>query len=204
MQFLLGPSLLVTPVLEPRATTVKGIFPGIGEGTRWYDWYTLQEIRNVNPRENVTMEAPLEHINLHIRGGSILPLQKPGNTTSATRQNPYSLLVAPDTNGYAVGSLYLDDGESLNPSETKMVEFSYIQKHLTVRARGSYYAAAALADITILGLEEKPFYVKLDIGRNTVSNFKTKYSNGVLSIGGLDQYTERGAWESNLDLWLAS
>jgi alpha-glucosidase len=127
-QFLLGPSLLVTPVLEPDARTVKGVFPGIGEGTIWYDWYTLQEVKGVRPQENVTMDAPLEHINLHIRGGSILPLQKPGNTTTATRMNPYNLVIAPDAHGHAIGSLYLDDGESIEPSETKSVEVSVLTR----------------------------------------------------------------------------
>ena len=37
-QFLLGPSLLVTPVLIPNVNSVNGVFPGIGEGTRWYEW----------------------------------------------------------------------------------------------------------------------------------------------------------------------
>lgn len=32
-QFLLGPSILVSPVLVPNADTVQGVFPGIGEGT---------------------------------------------------------------------------------------------------------------------------------------------------------------------------
>lgn len=33
-QFMSGPALLVTPVLEPNVSTVKGVFPGIGMGTR--------------------------------------------------------------------------------------------------------------------------------------------------------------------------
>jgi alpha-glucosidase len=121
-QFLLGPSILVTPVLEPKARAVRGVFPGIEKGTRWYDWYTLREVKGVRPQENVTMDAPIEHINLHIRGGTILPLQEPGNTTSATRINPYNLVIAPDDHGKATGSLYLDDGESIEPNETKIVE----------------------------------------------------------------------------------
>jgi len=69
-QFLLGPSILVTPVLTPNVEIVKGVFPGIGQGERWYDWYTLQEVQ-AQPGENVTLSAPLEHINVHVRGGSI-------------------------------------------------------------------------------------------------------------------------------------
>lgn len=124
-QFMLGPSLLVTPVLEPNVESVKGVFPGIAEGTKWYDWYTLQPVE-AQSGENVTLDAPLTHINVHVKGGSILPLQAPGNTTTTTRGNPYSLLVAPDVDGYASGSLYLDDGYSLEPNATKLVQVWHI------------------------------------------------------------------------------
>jgi len=65
-----------------------------------------------------------EHINVHVRGGSILPLQEPAYTTSLTRANPYSLVVALDESGEASGSLYLDDGESLVQNATKLVQVS--------------------------------------------------------------------------------
>ena len=65
-QFLLGPPILVTPVLELNVDYVKGVFPGIGEGTRWYDWYNLTEVTEVQPRENVTLAAPLEQVNVHV------------------------------------------------------------------------------------------------------------------------------------------
>lgn len=83
-QYILRPSLLITPVLQPNVEYVKGVFPGIGEGTRWFDWYTLQEV-HAKPQENVTLSAPLEHINVHVRGGSILVLQEPGYTTEETK-----------------------------------------------------------------------------------------------------------------------
>lgn len=122
-QFLLGPSILVTPVLVPNVETVQGVFPGIGQGTRWYDWYTLAEVQ-AKPQENVTMSAPLTHINVHVRGGSILALQQPKYTTSETRNTPYSLLVALDDEEEATGSLYLDDGVSLHPNATRLVHVS--------------------------------------------------------------------------------
>jgi alpha-glucosidase (family GH31 glycosyl hydrolase) len=135
-QFLLGPAILVTPVLERGARTVKGVFPGIGQGTRWYDWYNLKEVTGVGIGENVTIPAPLEHIPLHIRGGSILALQEPGYTTTETRLNPLSLLVALDDNGFASGSLYLDDGESLEPRQQKFVEVGVPSKsHIVVPSK---------------------------------------------------------------------
>ena len=222
-QFLLGDSLLVTPVLEPDARSVNGVFPGIGEGTRWFDWYTLQEVKDVRPQENVTMDAPLEHINLHFRGGSVLPLQEAGYTTAETKTNPYSLLIAPDVDGCAVGDLYLDDGESLSPSETKLVEvcalcslppllriltlclqFTYRNGRLSTRSWGSYVASPPLANITILGIEEQPIYIHLEVGSHYHSGLTTEYANEVLKISGLEEYTQAGAWGSELNLELSS
>ena len=121
-QFLLGPSLLITPVLIPNVDTVQGVFPGVPE-VNWYDYYTLQPVIAA-PHENITLAAPLEHINVHVRGGSILPLQAPGYTTAETKSNPYSLVVALDKNGEARGSLYLDDGESIVQNSTKLIQVS--------------------------------------------------------------------------------
>jgi len=70
------------------------------------------------------LSAPITHINVHVRGGAILPLQAPAYTTAETRANPYSLLVALDESGQASGSLYLDDGESLVQEATKLVQVS--------------------------------------------------------------------------------
>ena len=119
-QFLSGPAILVTPVLAPLATSVQGVFPGITQGTRWYDWYTLAQI-DAKPGENKTLDAPLVHQPIHIRGGYILPIQRAGNTTKTSRQNPWTLLVALDKNGKAQGDLYLDDGVSLVQNATKNV-----------------------------------------------------------------------------------
>ena len=120
-QFMAGPALLVTPVLEPLATTVKGVFPGIGSGTIWYDYYTLERVR-AKPGENVTLQAPLEHQPIHVRGGSIVPMQKAGNTTKTSRMSSWSFLIALDRNGEAEGELYLDDGISVEVNATKNVE----------------------------------------------------------------------------------
>lgn len=58
-QFMLGPDLLITPVLEPLVTSVRGVFPGVADGTIWYDWYTLQPV-DVAAGQNLTLDAPLE------------------------------------------------------------------------------------------------------------------------------------------------
>ena len=120
-QFLLGPSILITPVLTPLAATVDGVFPGVGEGEVWYDWYTQMAVE-AKAGENKTIDAPLGHIPVYIRGGSVVPTQEPGMTTKECRMNPWGILTALDGEGKASGELYVDDGESLTPTETLFVK----------------------------------------------------------------------------------
>jgi alpha-glucosidase len=126
-QFMLGSALLVTPCLEQGASTVAGVFPGVGDGgkktTVWYDWYTAKAVatKDVKPGEKVTIDAPLGHIPVFLRGGSVVPTQEPGMTTAESRRNPWGLLVALDREGFAEGDLYLDDGESVEPAAVTWV-----------------------------------------------------------------------------------
>ena len=58
------------------------------------------------------LDAPLDKINLHLRGGNILPWQQPDTNTYLSRQNPMGLIIALDEKNLARGSLFMDDGES--------------------------------------------------------------------------------------------
>uniref|UniRef100_A0A287DB05 P-type domain-containing protein n=1 Tax=Ictidomys tridecemlineatus TaxID=43179 RepID=A0A287DB05_ICTTR len=103
-QFLLGPAFLVSPVLQANARNVTAYFPE----ARWYDYYTGA---NTNARGVwKDLAAPLNHINLHVRGGYILPF----------RQNPLGLIIALDENNEASGELFWDDGESIGESVMRM------------------------------------------------------------------------------------
>uniref|UniRef100_S4RJX0 Uncharacterized protein n=1 Tax=Petromyzon marinus TaxID=7757 RepID=S4RJX0_PETMA len=108
-QFLWGPALLITPVLEEEKVTVRGYVPD----ARWYDYQTMKGAQLTERKEYKEMNAPWDTINLHVRGGYILPTQQPANTTKYSRQKPMSLLVAPDSSGTATGSLFWDDGDGI-------------------------------------------------------------------------------------------
>ncbi|KAG8565065.1 hypothetical protein GDO81_012696 [Engystomops pustulosus] len=107
-QFLWGEALYITPVLEQGKTEVKGYFPsGV-----WYDLVTGAGLESKG--EWFTLPTPLDAINTHIRGGYIIPAQRPGMTTEETRKNDLRLLVALSADGSAQGDLYWDDGDSLD------------------------------------------------------------------------------------------
>lgn len=125
-QFLLGDSIMVTPVLAQGASTVDGVFPGVGSGEVWYDWYNQSAITAVSPGQNITIDAPLGHIPVYIRGGSVLPIQEPGMTTKQCRSNPWGVIAATSLEGSAKGRLYIDDGESIVPNATTFVQVRII------------------------------------------------------------------------------
>lgn len=112
-QFLVGPAVMVIPVLEPGVETVQGVFPGTREGQVWYDWYTQTAVAVPAAGENVTIPAPVGHIPVYVRGGHVLPTQGVGMTIEEGRGKPWGVLVGLDRGGRAKGGVYLDDGRSL-------------------------------------------------------------------------------------------
>ncbi|RIA84494.1 glycosyl hydrolases family 31 protein [Glomus cerebriforme] len=111
-QFMIGSGLLLSPVLYKKTNNIKALIPpGL-----WYDFYEEKlsfNITNLNGKF-VDLYAPLEVLPIFIRGGFILPMQYPELTTAATKRNNYYLMIALDENEYAKGTLYLDDGESID------------------------------------------------------------------------------------------
>jgi len=105
--FLIGPALLITPILQP-GDSVTAYFPS----ATWYDYWNHTALGVSGGY--VTLYAPMEHLPVHVRGGYILPMQQPGNTALATRANAFNVLVALDSNVQATGSLCWDDGETLD------------------------------------------------------------------------------------------
>lgn len=198
-QFLLGPSLMVIPVLNQGATSVNGVFPGISEGEVWYDWYTQTKVK-ASAWQNMTIDAPLGHIPVYIRGNSILPTQEPGYTTAESRKNPWGLLVALSAGGAATGQLYIDDGESLNPNATLSVELEASHGHLSSKAIGTYVDINPLANVTVMGVSScSGGKVSLN-GKPVSSGVNYNKASGVLSITGLDKLTSSGAWKQNWEL----
>lgn len=198
-QFFLGDAILVTPVLDQGVTTVDGVFPGLVEGTdTYYDWYNQSAI-SVPSTKNTTIAAPLGHIPVYIRGGNILPTQEMAMTTRDARQTDWGLIVALDINGAATGTLYLDDGESLVPNATKIVNF-YIQgSSLHADVTGTFSDGNALANVTVLGLPSAPKGAVNFNGKSVGQQGTWNKTNGAFSLTGLSQVTGE-AFASNWTL----
>ncbi|CAK7262933.1 hypothetical protein SEPCBS119000_000227 [Sporothrix epigloea] len=209
-QFMLGPALMVTPCLEQGATTVNGVFPGGSSasahagrpGTLWYDWYSQTAVDStwLVPGNNVTIDAPLGHIPLYVRGGYVLPMQKPGMTTAESRTNPWNVLVALDATGSAAGELYLDDGESVKPNATTWVQFEALPGKLMARPSGNYTFSAngnvpALANVTVMGVTVPPKTVAWKGKELASSQWTFGDKTKLLQVTGLEDLTSSGAWD---------
>jgi len=59
------------------------------------------------------LDTPIQKINVHVRGGYIIPMQIPGDNLILGRGNPFEFLVALSQSGNANGNLFWDDGDSI-------------------------------------------------------------------------------------------
>lgn len=161
-QFTWGSGLLISPVIDQGATTVKAYFPK----SRWFDYYTGEEVSGSGWKD---LDAPLDKINLHVRGGNILPWQQPERNTYMSRQNPMGLIIALDEKNLARGRLFWDDGEGLDTYTDGTyldLEFS-IEKagELEIKVKQDGYGAASGLNFTMLefyGLQRIPNTVSID------------------------------------------
>ncbi|KAK9470692.1 glycoside hydrolase [Dipodascopsis tothii] len=199
-QFMLGPSLMIVPVLEPQVDTVKGVFPGVGDGEVWYDWYT-QIAFDAEPGVNTTLSAPLGHIPVFVRGGSVLPLHEPALTTTKVRNSPWSLIAALSAEGTASGEVYVDDGESLIPESTLFVDFVATNGTLSATTRGEFKDYNPLANVTVLGVSSAPVG-NVTFNGATVPSADVAYNGTAktLTVTGLNDFTCGGAWTADWSL----
>ena len=147
LQFFYGDSILVSPVTGQDQNSVEAYFPD----DLFYDWFTGELVHG--NEEKVKLEnLQTTDIPIHIRGGSVIPLRsKSAMTTTELRGRGFEIVVAPNVNGYARGELYLDDGESLHPEHTSLVQFEYAARKLTIRGEFGYQAGVVIESVTVLG-----------------------------------------------------
>ncbi|WAQ96934.1 LYAG-like protein [Mya arenaria] len=180
-QFMWGDALLVTP------TTSQNTYKGLAylPKDRWYDWFNQSYIDSAGYMGD--FDLPMEHINLQVRGGVVIPLQAPNVTTTLSRKNPFSLLVTLTSTGSAKGRMYWDDGESLNSISDKkynLINFNVSQHMLSseVVYRGYTGEVITLEHITILGVEIAPTSITVN-GQVLTAGYT--YKNKVLEINSL-------------------
>ncbi len=110
--YMVGPALLVAPVVEPGVQERAVYLP---EGV-WYDFWTGRRydagsLAEAGRGQVVACDAPLDRIPIFVRGGHIVPFEGLRQHTGEPGDGVLRLLVAPDAHGHAAGSVYGDGGE---------------------------------------------------------------------------------------------
>ncbi|KAJ6537657.1 glycosyl hydrolases family 31-domain-containing protein [Mycena capillaripes] len=147
-QWLLGEALLVSPVTDDDATEVTFYLPD----DVFYDFWTGERVRAEGANVTLT-DVAFTDIPVHFRGGSVVALrEESANTTAALRTRDFVVVVAPGMDGTAQGSLYLDDGESVDVAgQYSDVQFKWDGSTFEMTGRFGYDTDRSVQSVVVLG-----------------------------------------------------
>lgn len=132
-QYLLGPALMISPVVHEGAISAEVYFPNV----HWFDAHNGKLALGTATENNrrVSLLTPLSKLQVHLREGYVVPTQQPVTTTTLSRRGGFTLLAAlsASKNSSAFGELYVDDGDSLSAIEDQR----YSLMHYDVRQNSS-------------------------------------------------------------------
>ena len=105
-----------------------------------------------------SLSAPLGTLPMHVRGGYVIPTQDPASNTVASRRNQFGLIIALNDTMQARGSLYWDDGDSIDPLGSwqyvrlffLVANVSLLRKFITILAIGVQFNASLGLHIDLL------------------------------------------------------
>ena len=135
--FMLGPSILIPPVLHEG---LESTYPYLINE----NWFNLRDFTQVfaysaarKQGEQITLPAKFDYANVLLKGGSIIPYQDALGAkvrrTETLNVLPMDMIVAPDHNGKADGSLITDEGNSVNPIQKK--EYRYLKFDFSLESK---------------------------------------------------------------------
>ncbi|KAG0377053.1 hypothetical protein BGX24_006795 [Mortierella sp. AD032] len=108
-QYMVGDAILVKPVVKSEVVRSSVYFAG---KEKWFDIKDYSVEQGPGFKD---IDSPADKIPVYQRGGTIVPKrERPRRSSKAMENDPFTLVIALDSNGEASGRLYLDDGESFN------------------------------------------------------------------------------------------
>nr|WP_177204811.1 TIM-barrel domain-containing protein [Hymenobacter arizonensis] len=138
-QYLLGPNLLVAPVLHPSQRRRNVELP-------WGNWIDFYSNQTYPGGRNVGVTAPLAHTPLLVRAGAFLPMTAYRPSTAQYRPDTLLLRYYPDPiSSKSEFTMYDDDGHSARALEQKQYEtltmsgtYTPTQTDVVLSSKGSY------------------------------------------------------------------
>jgi alpha-glucosidase len=117
----------------------------------FYDFWSHETVHGEG--KMVEVIVPYTDIPLYYKGGSIIAQRSDSaNTTTELRKKNFSVVIAPGLDGAASGSLYLDDGVSLEQAGTTYIQFHYSKKGVfSMTGSFGYDAGVSIENLIVLG-----------------------------------------------------
>jgi alpha-glucosidase len=155
-QFMLGPFVLVAPVVEEGKRSREVYLPSCS----WFDFWSDNLI---DGPARFTQDAPLDRVPIYVRGGAIIPA---GQVIQSSDEDQGDLLLLVYPLGEGEFTLYEDDGVSQDGSSSTTlfrVESSGKSLHMVIGARsGSWKPSARNVVLEFRGLRAAPTRVSVD------------------------------------------
>ncbi len=125
-QYMFGPSLLINPVTEYKATSRKVYLP---KGNGWYNLYTGEYAAG---GQVITTSAPYQQMPVYVKEGSIIPTGPEIQYTAEKSNNPVTIYVYGGKD--ASFTLYEDEGTNYNYEKGafSQILFSYNEQTKTL------------------------------------------------------------------------
>jgi alpha-D-xyloside xylohydrolase len=133
-EFMFGPAILVSPVMKEGATHRSVYLP---PSPAWYDFWSGDRM---DGNQEIEADAPLDHIPLYVRAGSVLPLG-PEIEYAEQKADPIELRIYPGADSEF--DLYEDEGDNYNYEKGAWavipIQWDDRTRTLTIKARqGSF------------------------------------------------------------------
>ncbi|HSC52280.1 MAG TPA: TIM-barrel domain-containing protein [Phnomibacter sp.] len=122
-QFMFGPSLLINPVYQYKATG-RSVYLPTGQG--WYDLYTGAYL---NGGQTIQANAPYEKLPVYVKAGSIIPTGPALQYVAEKPADPITILVYAGADGKF--SLYEDEGLNYNYEKEQFAEIAFTYNDAT-------------------------------------------------------------------------
>lgn len=138
-QYMFGPAFLVNPVTTAGATSRQVYLPA---NATWYDFWTGSSQMG---GQSITAPAPIDHLPLYVRAGSIVPMGPVMQYATQAPADPIEVRVYPGADG--AFTLYEDENDNYNYEKGMYATIPFVWKDatrtLTIGARqGSYLGMA--------------------------------------------------------------
>ncbi|MBM6594376.1 glycoside hydrolase family 31 protein [Microvirga pudoricolor] len=154
--YMLGPDILVAPVLDEGATGRSVYLPDHPGG-----WFDFHDGRHFEGGRTIWVEAPLGRLPLFVRCGAMIPVTRQTDRVDPSLDTQRDLLVFGSPAGESEGFLYEDDGDTTDWKGQGRMElrFRLLREQagltLSVDADGSYKPAfEAITVRPVAGLDQ--------------------------------------------------